>query len=127
MGRTTSQARGILSFVYGSEYVDCPEFPNAVPKSGNAFGSPETEKELMVQAVPNPAKFYTSFKYNLPKNVGSCRIEVHNMAGYLVQVFSIQEQQGEVIWDTRGVKPGIYVYTLKTPNALKTGKLVVSR
>jgi len=31
------------------------------------------------------------------------------------------------VWDARGLKPGVYIYTLKAAGFIKSGKIVINK
>ncbi len=39
----------------------------------------------------------------------------------------INWQQRQIIWDTRNVKSGVYLYTLKSLGTQKSGKLIITK
>ena len=41
--------------------------------------------------------------------------------------FVLVSKQGQQVWDTRAVKPGVYFYTLSADGFFKHGKIVISK
>ncbi len=41
--------------------------------------------------------------------------------------FTLNAQQGQKVWDTRSIKPGVYFYTLNVLEFTKSGKIVISK
>ncbi len=127
-GRTGIQARNILQFIYGNEYNDCPNIPDPnTHKSAKVSIHDLTSNMLNINASPNPANSWVSFNYSFPEGSTNSIIEIHNALGGLVYVINLTNYQGEVIWDTRNVKPGVYLYTLKSLGTQKSGKLIITK
>lgn len=127
--RAGMQARNILEFVYGSEYCDCP-IP--IEESLKSSSAPTVELinkafEPEIKAKPNPAKNWTTFSYKLPEMAGKAILEVSGAKGQIVQSVQLSDRQGQIIWDTRNIDPGVYIYTLKADGASKTGKVVITK
>ncbi|PJB58262.1 MAG: hypothetical protein CO098_09575 [Bacteroidetes bacterium CG_4_9_14_3_um_filter_41_19] len=122
------QARNILQFVYGNDYYDCSNMPDPVTfKNGNASINSLMANMLEIESFPNPAKDWTTFTYKLPETENSAVIEISDVTGKTVQIIHLTTDQGQVVWDTRKSKPGIYLYTLKASGTQKTGKIVVTK
>ena len=125
-GRTGMQARNILQFVYGNQYVDCPKLPDTIThKSAKATINDLISNLLAISANPNPAKSWTAFNYSLPETSEKAVIEVYTLKGKLIQTFNLSNIKGQVIWDTRSTIPGMYLFTLKTAGMSKSGKLII--
>ncbi|RUM74000.1 MAG: hypothetical protein DSZ11_04715 [Sulfurovum sp.] len=43
----------------------------------------------------------------------------------MIHSISLSNTKGQVIWDTRKVIPGMYLFTLKTAGMSKSGKLII--
>ena len=122
------QARNILQFAYGHDYYDCSNMPVPVTyKSGSASINSLMANMLEIESYPNPAKDWTTFTYKLPETENSAVIEISDVTGKTVQIIHLTTDQGQVVWDTRKSKPGIYLYTLKASGTQKTGKIVVTK
>ncbi len=127
-GRSGMQARNILQFAYGNKYDDCPNIPDAsTHKSVKASIHELTSNMLNINASPNPANNWVAFNYSFPEISTNSIIEIHNALGALVHVINLTNYQGQAIWDTRNVKPGVYVYTLKSLGTQKSGKLIITK
>ena len=127
-GRPGMQARNILQFIYGNEYNDCPNMPDPnTHKSGNSSIYDLTSNMLEITVSPNPAKNWVTFNYSIPKISTNSIIEIHNVKGELVHAINLVNYQGQVIWDTRNMQPGIYLFTLKSSGMIKSGKLIITK
>jgi hypothetical protein len=74
--------------------------------------------------VPNPAKDWAAFNYTLPANATSGVIVISDASGREVASMHVSGKQGQQIWDTRTVKPGVYFYTLMQAASANTEKLL---
>ncbi|MFP4471561.1 MAG: T9SS type A sorting domain-containing protein [Bacteroidales bacterium] len=122
-----AQARGWLEACYGYHFCDCMNIADdqglksTTVKPGEiatAYGM-----ELLVE--PNPAKTWTAFNYTLPAGSQTGRLTVRDVSGKLLHSATVSGHQGQYIWDTRKVEPGVYFYTFDANGKQKTGKLVI--
>ncbi len=94
----------------------------------------DTQQPTLFQNRPNPFSVSTTIRYRLPQQ-SHVRVAVYNVAGQLVRVLTKAQQnsgQYEANWDGRNeageaVSSGVYFYRLETPQANKTGKMVLLR
>jgi len=80
-------------------------------------------------AFPNPAADGTTFSYYLPGD-GSVELAVYDAAGRRVAVLADGYEtagEHEVVWDTTGHAPGVYLYRLTAGSAALVRRFVVSR
>ncbi len=82
------------------------------------------EKPLAVNAVkvyPNPANEYILFELQKPLHTGT--ITITDIYGReIAQIPVIGEK---TVWQTEGVKPGVYLYRWQTPDGSASGKLMI--
>ena len=86
------------------------------------------------QNYPNPFNPITTIKYQLPIN-SLISIKIYNVLGHLIRTLIEKKQETgyhSIIWDGKDnnkqkVSSGIYLYTLKANNFVKTRKLVLIR
>nr|NQU91426.1 T9SS type A sorting domain-containing protein [Bacteroidota bacterium] len=123
-----SIARGILETQYGHHFCDCL---NTIENEGFKNSGPASQGALntmfggSIDVNPNPANDWTSFKYTLPSNESEAVIKISNVMGEIIDVFTVSGQQGQKIWDTRKIKPGVYFYTFVVNDLKKSGKIIV--
>lgn len=100
-----------------------PERPANLPKSYE-----------LSQNYPNPFNPITTIKYQLPKST-EVSLKIYNVLGQLVRTLVDEKQFAgyySIRWDGkddsgRAVASGIYLYTLRTKEFVKTRKLVIIR
>jgi hypothetical protein len=128
-GTASRQAKGILEYAYGYHFCNCIEADETGLKSGNPFNPASLEKlsGIEITVVPNPAKDWAAFNYTLPENATSGVIVINDASGREVASMPVSGKQGQQIWDTRAVKPGVYFYTLSAGGFSKLGKIVISK
>lgn len=126
-GIAGTQARGILEFAYGYIYEDCAPVPSTTKSSGkiNAKNKLNNSFESQIVAYPNPSFSWVAFNYNIPDGVKNSSIKIYDIKGQQIQEFNISNTKGEIIWDTRGITPGVYSYNLKTSLSSKAGKITI--
>jgi hypothetical protein len=128
-GTAIRQAKGILEYAYGYHFCNCIETDESALKSGKPFNPATLEKMsgIEITVVPNPAKEWAAFSFTLPKNSTSGVIVISDASGREVTSMPVSGKQGQQVWDTRAVKPGVYFYTLNSGGFSKHGKIVISK
>jgi hypothetical protein len=63
----------------------------------------------------------------LPAGYTSATISISDFSGKTIEQMHVKGTQGQQLWDTRNIKPGIYLYTLKAESFSQSGKIIVSR
>lgn len=126
-GFSSSIAKSFKSGCTGISYCDCPLFEE---NSGNKkveidLGRLAKEKGFNITVSPNPAKSWTVFKYSLPDEKTTGIIKVIDQNGKIIQTFSLDGKEGELIWDTSRVLAGSYIYTMISGSFVKSDKIVV--
>jgi len=128
-GTAGARARAILEQHYGHHYCNC------LNVSGNqGFKSTTINPALLNQALgasitvdPNPARDWAAFDYSLPETADKGLIKISDASGNVVKVIEVTGTQGQYVWDTREVKPGVYFYTFLVNGSGNTSKLVISK
>lgn len=128
-GTAGATARAILEHGYGHHFCDCLNITD-----NQGFKSAAINPALLNQALgsnltvdPNPAREWAAFAYTLPENIGKAVIKITDATGKVVKKVEVNGTQGQYVWDTREIKPGVYFYTLVVKGIGKTSKLVVTK
>jgi len=92
------------------------------------LGTEETAVErVALRVYPNPARSWIAFSYTLTNDHSEGVIKVSDVSGKVIAVLTVNGKQGQKIWDTRKIKAGVYLYTLKVNGYSKSGKIVISK
>lgn len=129
-GVAGAQAKSILEYVYNEYYVDCPEADGSAGYKQSRIINPESLGRvygLGITVKPNPAKQWAAFDYTLPERKTSAIITITNSNGKTVEILEVNGQQGQKLWDTRNIKPGLYFYTIKVEEYSISGKIIISK
>jgi hypothetical protein len=124
------QAKSILEYTTGATFINCPNYTDA---QAAYKSSPLTDDfladihGLSIEAKPNPAKTWAAFSYTLPENEAIATITIFDAMGKMVAELQANGVQGQVLWDTRSMKSGVYTYTIQTTSYSKSGKIVVTK
>ncbi|MCF8333331.1 MAG: T9SS type A sorting domain-containing protein, partial [Bacteroidales bacterium] len=128
-GIAGSQAQNILEAVYGEHFYDCPdtEGEEGYKRSGIKPGDLNKLSGISLEVHPNPAKEWAAFDYTLPGKENQGVITITNARGKTVEKLPVQGKQGQKLWDTRTVEPGVYFYRLQAGGNTQIGKIVIAR
>ena len=129
-----AQAQSILNFGYGYSYFMLPELPDEpnmkqskiVDNNDNKWIKTRKEDHF-IEAFPNPASTWVTFEYTLPYQVESANIEIVDISGKPVKTIEVDRPFGQTTWDTRNIKTGLYIYSLKVNNnTIDQRKLIIN-
>jgi hypothetical protein len=127
-GIASAQAKGILGFALGNQYCQCtPDEEGLKHSEVKIPGSAGILSKIEINASPNPATNWVAFDYLLPENETSASLILTDITGKTVETLLLNGQQGQKVWDTRDIKSGTYIYTLKVASYTKTGKIVITK
>ena len=128
-GTAGTEAKGILEYAYGYIYCNCIDTDESGLKSGKPFNPTSLEKlsGIEITVRPNPAKEWAVFDYTLPNDVSQGVIRISDVAGKEITSIPISGRQGQQIWDTRMLKPGVYYYTLSAAGFSRHGKIAINK
>jgi len=82
---------------------------------------------IEITVKPNPARGWTAFNYQLHDDMSKGVIKIIDVYGKIIETIAISGYQGQMIWDTRNIKSGIYYYTLNVSGLSKSGKLIINK
>ncbi len=99
--------QGILNYVYGNNYCNCPVLNNTSAYKNQATEWENFDKlaKTHIQASPNPANTWVAFTYCLGSETENGRILIYDISGNTIKTFEISGVQGEIVWDIRDIKP----------------------
>lgn len=125
------QAQSLLNNVNGFTYSPSIILPTpgqlqlkTLPTNGVA-AKPEV---AMLDAQPNPARQTTTFRYHLPDGAETGRINITDLDGRVIASFEVSNEAGGLVWDVKGLREGIYLYSLVTDKkTLMAKRLVIVR
>lgn len=127
-GIASAQAKGILGFAIGNQYCQCtPDEEGLKHSEVKIPGSAGILSKIEINASPNPATNWVAFDYLLPENETSASLILTDITGKTVETLILNGQQGQKVWDTRDIKSGTYIYSLKVASYTKTGKIVITK
>jgi hypothetical protein len=127
-GIASAQAKGILGFALGNQYCQCtPDEEGLKHSEVKIPGTAGILSKIEINASPNPATNWVAFDYLLPENETSASLILTDITGKTVETLLLNGQQGQKVWDTRDIKSGTYIYTLKVASYTKTGKIVITK
>ncbi len=91
---------------------------------------PETQSVLTLEAPwPSPATNGVTLSFELPSDAGTAGITIYDLAGRIVESFSIASEAGRqtISLNTAAYRSGVYLATLATDAASETRRFVISR
>lgn len=126
-GSASYSARNILSAGYNYYFCDCLNSNDSTyTKSATAPSTMQNQSfGIDITASPNPASAWTAFDFSMFSNESNGLITVSDINGIEIAKFNISGKRGQHVWDTRNIKPGIYIYTISSAGSSKSGKLVI--
>ncbi len=75
---------------------------------------------------PNPASTWAAFNYNIPGNSATLQLRIRNAQGSMIHSLQGSGEVGQLMWDTRGIAPGVYsVELLRDGRMERTERLVI--
>ena len=127
-GDARDRARNILEYAYGYHFCDCTNLPDTTGFKSKSFNSIVTltkPDELRIIAKPNPASTWVSFDYTIGLTDEKATITISDIQGKVIETIYITGNHGQITWDIRDKKPGVYIYTLKSSTSTRSGKLII--
>lgn len=132
-GVSRSMAQCLREQVAGVTRCACtdPGTPGRPDGGGDRTGAGDsavTETAAFTATLaPNPATTWTAVDYALPEGKTRAAVTLANPLGITVLSAELDGRQGKKALDLRGLSGGVYTYTIRCGEHLKTGKLVVTR
>jgi Secretion system C-terminal sorting domain len=104
-------ANNILCFHYGI----CKDYPAILPIVNNqqrkAQGKVQME-DMALKVYPNPANSFVTFDYSKVDVSVTGSIEITDVTGKTIANLDITDKKGSIVWDTRSINNGVYLYKL---------------
>lgn len=123
-----NMARNMLTYAEIHDYCDCLPLADStylknatIPLANTRFDN----EILKISAEPNPAHTYVAFNYELLNDQSTGLINISDANGILIYQIQVDGKKGQKVWNTSGVKPGIYYYNLISSRLSKAGKVVI--
>ncbi|OYT13094.1 MAG: hypothetical protein B6I19_06905 [Bacteroidetes bacterium 4572_114] len=128
-GIAGAEARGILEFGYGYSYCDCLNVGDNQGYKSYTYNPASINQAygMALTVDPNPAKDWTVFNYTLPENAARGLIKISDVYGKLIDSFTVTGTQGQKLWDTRNIRPGVYFYFYDVNGMTESGKIIISK
>lgn len=133
-GTSKAMAEALLSGVTGDRSFTsyfCPELPK--PKRSDR-GSNDSMEVLMNEAMgfsasvsPSPATTWVKVDYTLPTGVAKAVLSLTSTMGIKVMEMELNGNQGSKVLDLRSLAAGVYAYSIRCGEYVKTGKLVITK
>lgn len=122
-------AKNILKFAFGYQEYECQYISDPTTMKAKEFDTPDIGKAfgMAITVTPNPAASWAQFNYELSRNTNSGSIVITDITGKWIETLVLQSTQGSLLWDTRKLPKGVYLYTLTSSGFSETGKIVISR
>ena len=83
--------------------------------------------QIKLRVYPNPARDYVVFELSGTESNKQIKITIMDVYGQIIERFTFMGKQGQQLWDTRKVKPGIYLYTFNVDGKTQSGKIVIGK
>lgn len=101
-------AQNLLCFHYGRCTPPVTGGENE-PKIAREIREPFLAAEQPVLVVrPNPATTWATFDYTLPMEPRDAWISITDAQGRAIERLAVKQAQGQLLWDTRTMSPGLY-------------------
>ena len=128
-GTAGAQAKGILEYAYGYHFCNCIDADTSGYKNSESINYEAFNKVFgpEIDVKPNPANEWTTFNYSLPDNETDGIIKISDVSGKMIETIVVSAIQGQKVWDTRKIQPGVYFYTFSVNGISKSGKIVITK
>jgi len=75
-----------------------------------------------IQIHPNPFTYETKIKYNLPDNTTDAALTIYNIVGEKIEVYKLNDKNGELIIDASNLSQGLYILYIKNNQGFISNK-----
>ena len=116
-----AENRGLPTIVISA----CPTIPNfATAVRGTDESEMTSDTAFKVELSPNPASTKVEVSYTLPEGLTSATLVMTNTLGVNVMTVHLDGNNGKTTLSLEELPSGIYFYTIRCGENVKTGKLV---
>ena len=121
------QARGVLEHFYGENYIDCCTLPDENKSTVADFSNNDLARAmgLSIASIPNPARTYTEFVYELPFNEVNALINIYDISGRLVDQIQLNSPINKIAYNTKKLSSGSYTVEIRTAEYSYSTKLII--
>jgi len=97
--------------------------------SVNENSMPDTEKAKLFQNIPNPFSSNTEIRFEIPQNLNTAKLIIHDMQGAEIKSYTITTRgSGTIIVQGHELPAGMYMYTLLVNNTIvDTKKMILTK
>jgi len=126
-GSSSAAAKGILATYYNAQFVDCMQAIEPASLKRGAVSPEDLAKVygMEISVKPNPASDWAAFDYTLPDMDETATLQITDMTGKIIETITLSGKQGQKLWDTRPIKAGVYLYTMKAGIKSLSGKITI--
>jgi len=125
-----TMARNILCFGYNICWDNSviPPHQNNRMMAHNKSNLVSSPSVVQVIVSPNPAKEYAKFNYKISLPSDKTLLIITDINGITICQFDLTTPQGELVWNTKEVSNGVYLYKITDDNdVIRRGKIVVEK
>ena len=123
-----NMARNILTYADIHQYCNCLEFIDSSYMKNESipveYARPD-KNMLKISAEPNPAHTFVAFDFELLHTFSTGIINISDVHGNTVWQIQVNGKIGQKVWNTSGMKAGVYYYNLISSGLNKSGKVVI--
>jgi Secretion system C-terminal sorting domain len=123
-----NMARNILTYANVQHYCNCLPHEDSVYLKNEFIHTENIQPEnniLKISAEPNPAQTYVAFDFELPGMNSTGLINIADVQGKMIRQFQVNGKTGQIVWNSSGVKAGVYYYHLGSSGLNKAGKVII--
>lgn len=123
-----NKARNILAYANVTQNCNClPIIDSTSLKNASApLLQTRPDKDILkISAQPNPAHTYLAFDFELLHPTSTGIIIITDVNGMVVNQMQVNGKSGQKVWNTSGIKAGVYYYSLESSGLSESGKVVI--
>jgi len=121
-------ARNILTYANVHHYCNCLPFIDSIYFKNEIVpvGNSRLDNDILkISAEPNPAHTYVAFNFELQHDYSTGMINISDVHGNTIWKMQVIGKIGQEVWNSTGIRPGVYYYNLMSESLSKTGKIVI--